>query len=127
MILVGILFVAITYVSTWALLRQKSDIAVGPATGQTQLVLYTLPGCPHCEKVHEFIERPAVSSKIKYTERSASDPAAAQELAAHAKTCGIAQDQIGVPLLWDGVNSKCLVGDQAIIDFFTKEANDATL
>lgn len=126
LILVGILFLEISYVSTWMLMRQRPD-AIQTPVKQERLVLYTLPGCSHCEKVHEFIKTQAISGKVKYTELSASDPATAKELAQRGTTCNLPKDQLGgVPLLWDNDTQKCLVGDQPINDFFAQQAGQVT-
>lgn len=119
----AILLAAVTSISTWALLRQKPGAAQATVK-QERYVLYTLPGCPHCEVVHEFIKTNNIAAKVKYTELDASDPKAAQELLARGTTCGLPKDQLGgVPLLWDNDTSKCFVGDIAINDQFALPAN----
>jgi len=126
LIIVGILFLGVSYVSIWALLRQKSNLPFPPGTDETQLILYTLPGCAHCENVHQFIKQRNIAQKVEFIERNAQDPKVAQELTSHATSCGISNDQIGVPLLWDAQNSKCIVGDQLINAFFEQKAGQSS-
>ncbi len=107
-----------------ALVRQKlpPNPAESCPSAESQYILYTLSACPHCENVHQYLKTNNIADKVKFSEKSADDPAANQEFLERAAVCGIPQDQIGVPLLWDAVNSKCVSGDQAIIDFFANAA-----
>jgi glutaredoxin len=125
LIIVGILFLGITYVSIWALLRQKPNLPVLPSANEAQLILYTKPGCAFCENVHRFIEQQNIAQKVEFIERNAQDLKVAQELATRATSCGIAGNQIGVPLLWDAQNSKCIVGDQLINAFLGQKAGQS--
>ena len=118
----SILLVAASFFTINALIRQKSAAPAAPTAPQANYILYTLPGCPHCQNVREYIAANNISSKVEFADENAGDPAISQELTQRAAICGIPQGQVGVPLLWDAANSKCLVGDTAIIDFFAGAA-----
>jgi glutaredoxin len=74
-------------------------------------------GCPHCAIVEKFFEENKVEQKVTFEKKEVySNKKNQREMAAHAKTCGLPTDNIGIPFLWTG--SKCLVGDTEIIAFF---------
>jgi len=91
---------------------------------QSQIVLYYGKDCPHCAKVEEYIQANKVKEKIAFEEKEVYyNRNNAKELGEKAKSCGINENEIGVPLLWN--NGKCIIGDQDIIEFF-KDKTKAT-
>lgn len=122
--IVTVLLVIASIFTINMLLRQKlllNSAESCPST-ETQYILYTLPTCPHCENVYQYLKTNNIADKVKFSEKNAGDPAVNQEFLERTTACGIPQDQIGVPLLWNAVDSKCISGDQAIIDFFATAA-----
>ena len=112
-----ILFVVVLFFSIFALTQ-------GKATNQTteQIILFYGDGCPHCALVEQYVAANNVAAKVPFVKKEVYyNNKNAEELAAKAKTCGLPTDSIGVPFLWDG--SKCLVGDQDIIEFFKERMN----
>jgi len=88
----------------------------------TNIILFYGDGCPHCKIVEEFIENNNIKNKISFAQKEVyNNKKNADELVGKAKICGIPTDSIGVPFLWDG--TKCLVGDQDIVDFFKSLIN----
>ncbi len=88
-----------------------------------EIILFYGDGCPHCEIVEEYISQNNVETKVSFAKKEAYyNKQNANDLASKAKACGIPTDSIGVPFLWDG--SKCLVGDQDIIEFFKSKINE---
>ena len=84
------------------------------------IILFYSSGCPHCAKVDQFIEENNVASKVKFVRKEVFyNRKNADLLLKLARGCGIADKDIGVPLLWDG--SKCIVGEVDIINFFTEK------
>lgn len=104
------LLVAASFISFWHLLP-------APSQEQARLILYTQPGCPHCDNVHKFIEKNSISKKVAFVEKNAAQKNVAAELAQRADACGIPSNEIGVPLLWDANGLRCVIGDQAINEF----------
>jgi glutaredoxin len=91
---------------------------------ESQIILFYGQGCPHCAKVEEYINENKVKEKISFEEKEVYyNQNNAKELGEKAKSCGLDQNEIGVPFLWN--NGKCIIGDQDIIDFF-KEKTKAT-
>lgn len=91
-----------------------------PPKEQTKIILYYGIGCPHCAKVEEFIQENKIKEKIDFEEKEVYyDYQNALDLQEKAKKCALPLREIGVPFLWDG--SKCFIGDEDIIQFFTKK------
>jgi glutaredoxin len=87
---------------------------------QSQIILFYGQGCPHCAKVEEYIKENKVKEKISFEEKEVYyNQNNAKELGEKAKSCGIDQNEIGVPFLWN--SGKCLIGDQDIINFFKEK------
>ncbi|MEK7658686.1 MAG: hypothetical protein AAB352_02355 [Patescibacteria group bacterium] len=84
------------------------------------IILFYGEGCPHCKIVDDYIKANNIKDKVKFIELEVfNNKNNANILLAKAKTCNIDQSQIGVPFLWDG--SKCLLGDQDVINFFKEK------
>ena len=87
-----------------------------------KIILYYGDGCPHCALVEKFVAENSIETKVSFAKKEVYyNKQNASELAEKARTCGMPTDSIGVPFLWDG--SKCLVGDQDIIEFFKSKIN----
>jgi len=87
---------------------------------KTDIILYYGEGCPHCAKVEDYLNKNNVRGKLNFeTKEVYSNKDNAQEMAQKANLCGINQNNIGVPFLWDGKN--CYVGDSDIIKFFEEK------
>jgi glutaredoxin len=88
------------------------------------IVLFYGIGCPHCAKVEEFIRENKIKEKIAFEEKEVYfNRDNAKKLIEIAKKCGIKENEIGVPFLWDGENQRCIVGDEPIINFFKEKLN----
>lgn len=88
---------------------------------ENKIVYFYGEGCPHCENVEEFLKENDVESKIEFEKKEIYSNKANVNLLilAAKKKCGFKENEIGVPLLWNG--SGCLVGDIDIIDFFKQK------
>ena len=87
------------------------------------VILYYGNTCPHCKLVEDFISQNGIAQKVSFENKEVyQNQNNAIELGEKAQKCSLATDSIGVPFLWDGSTSKCLVGDQAIIQFFKDKA-----
>ena len=95
-------------------------IAWGQINKKPAMILFYGDGCPHCENVAEYIEQNNIKDKYQFQELEVyNNKQNAQLMARKAKGCGLDTSQgIGVPFLFDG--QKCLLGDQDIINFFSK-------
>jgi hypothetical protein len=101
------------------LLIRSGNNSQADVINQSQLIFYYGNTCPHCAKVESFFKDNNVASKILFQQKEVyKNRNNAAELQTRAIACGLPADQIGVPFLWDGTNTKCLVGDQDIINFF---------
>ena len=99
-----------------------SKITENNDAGNNGTILFYGNGCPHCAKVEEYIEANKVEDKIQFSTKEVFSfwhKKNAQLLMEKAASCGLSTDGIGVPFLWDG--SRCLVGDQDIINFFKEK------
>jgi len=87
-----------------------------------ELVFFYGETCPHCKNVEKFLEENKnIEEKVKFDKLEISNKDNAKILLEKAEKCGLSQENIGVPLFWDG--SKCIVGDVDIIDFLKNKAN----
>ncbi len=88
-----------------------------PETAKPEMILFFGETCPHCKNVDAFITANNIRSKLKFQELEVyNNKDNATLLAQTAKRCGFdTTGGIGVPFFFDG--SKCLQGDQVIIDF----------
>lgn len=113
----AILFAAVILVAVIMLVKDNGS---QPPKPESSIVLYYGDGCPHCAIVDEFLEQNKAAEKADYKKKEVyNNKENADELAAKAKICGLPTNSIGVPFLWDG--SKCLIGDQDIINFFKQK------
>lgn len=90
------------------------------ADDQADLILFWGDGCPHCEKVKQYITDNKIDSRIKISFKEVyynkSNQALLSETVKKCPEINTSQG-IGVPLAYDRVNSRCLLGDQPIIDW----------
>ncbi|MDD5749342.1 MAG: hypothetical protein PHO91_00960 [Patescibacteria group bacterium] len=126
-----ILFIIVAVFAIVALLNKRpSDVPVATventenqsAVVSDGIILFYGDGCPHCAIVEEYVNQNGVEAKVSFAKKEVYyNKHNADELVAKARACGMPTDSIGVPFLWDG--SKCLVGDQDIIEFFKTKTN----
>lgn len=91
------------------------------STPGSDIILFVGDGCPHCEKIEEYIKTNKIDEKVQFDVKEIwynKDNAAVMQQ--KADICKIPQDQLGVPLLFDG--SKCYVGEIEITNFFNSKA-----
>ena len=87
---------------------------------EAQLILFWGEGCPHCEKVKDYIKDNNLDSKVKIVMKEVYYNKVNQlQLEETVKKCPeIDSSQgIGVPLAFDTQNNKCLYGDTPIIEW----------
>lgn len=85
-----------------------------------ELILFWGEGCPHCEKVKDYIKDNNLDSKVKITSKEVYYNKDNQlQLEETVKKCPeIDSSQgVGVPLAFDTKNSVCLYGDTPIIEW----------
>lgn len=86
------------------------------------IVLYYGDGCPHCAVVDAFIKENKVEENVSFDNKEVWNNKDNQKsLAEKVVKCGLSQEQIGVPFLWDQDTGKCLTGDVDIINFFKQK------
>lgn len=89
------------------------------APTETEMLLFTSIGCPHCENVKEYINENNIKEKYTFKELEISqNQVNNKRFLEKASDCGLSPQNLGVPFLWTGTD--CLMGDIAIIDFFSK-------
>jgi glutaredoxin len=90
---------------------------------EADLILYWGQGCPHCEKVKDYISQNKLDSKFKISQKEVYYNKENQKsLEATAKLCPEIDTSkgIGVPLAYDVKNRLCLFGDEPIIEWLKK-------
>lgn len=89
-----------------------------------KIILYWGIGCPHCEKVEEYLKsHPEIEKKIKIERKEVyKDNKNAFDLQEKAESCG--QDtSSGVPVPFLYYKGECIIGDKPVIDYLTKKAS----
>ncbi len=122
-----LVFVGVSAFSFYFLLQEKNvnQLSEGAQTAQEQqqtnrVILYYSNGCPHCAAVESYLKQNQIRNKITfYIKEVNHNSSNAKDLQLKAKICGLPNEAIRVPFLWDG--EKCLIGDQVIIDFFKQK------
>ena len=102
-----------------------STNAVSTQTIPGGIVLFYGDTCPHCAVVRKYLTDNNVSAKVQYTESEVYENQNNANLMSQIalQKCGFKTgDQVGVPFLWDGPDSKCIVGDVDAIAFFKDKA-----
>jgi len=117
--IIPIIVIALALFGVFKLLSQNPSVA-GVSDSEADLILYWGDGCTHCETVKKHITDNNLESKVKiaYKEVYYNKTNQNQLNSTVAKCPEIDASQgIGVPLAFDTANSKCLYGDQPIIDW----------
>ncbi len=100
---------------------QKTDVPGSKVDdASAQLILFWGEGCPHCEKVKDYINENNLESKVKIASKEVYYNQDNQlQLEETVKKCPeIDSSQgVGVPLAFDTQNSVCLYGDTPIIEW----------
>lgn len=87
----------------------------------SEMIFFYSNGCVHCKNVEKFLsENTIVEEKVKFEKLEVGNINNAKLMAGKAKLCGMSGNNLPVPLFWDG--SKCLTGDEDIIDFLKNKA-----
>jgi glutaredoxin len=98
----------------------KSSLPTAPSDGN--IIFYYGDTCPHCKIVEQYISDNKINEKLKFqTKEVYNNKDNAQDLLGKATSCGLKQDEIGVPFLWTG--STCVIGQDEIINFFKEKTN----
>lgn len=87
---------------------------------EADLYLFWGVGCPHCEKVKEYISQNNIEAKVKIAYKEVYNDSNNQKiLETTVQKCPEIDSSrgIGVPLAFDTKNNKCLYGDTPIIDW----------
>ncbi|MFA4995916.1 MAG: hypothetical protein WC536_02095 [Patescibacteria group bacterium] len=94
------------------------------STPGSDIILFVGDGCSHCKKVEEYIKTNKIDEKIQLDFKeiwyNKENAAVMKEKAA---ICKIPEDELGVPLLFDGSASKCYVGEVEIENFLNLKIN----
>jgi glutaredoxin len=113
-VLVGVSFV---------FLRNKNNNPENNNPEIKDIILFYKDGCPACAAVEDFLRQNDIESKVEFSRLEVYyNKSNASLLLEKAKVCGIEEKDLGVPFLWDKVNSKCLIGVEDIINFFKEKA-----
>jgi glutaredoxin len=82
-------------------------------------ILFYGDGCPHCQKIEQWLTDNKVAEKVKYSNLEVwKNKENSKLLSEKAGICKIADNQVGVPFLFDTVNNKCFVGEVEVQNFF---------
>lgn len=95
---------------------RSSDQSLSSKT-YTQVILFYGEGCPHCATVKDFIKEQNIENKITLSEKEIYySNENAIEFEEKARSCGLPQESMGVPMLW--AENECFLGSPDITEFF---------
>lgn len=87
----------------------------------TDIIFFYGEECPHCRDVEKFIATNNIADKIKFDSLEVWHNEANKNIFLEkTKQCGLAEESIGVPLLY--ARGKCLIGTPNVEAFFKQEA-----
>jgi glutaredoxin len=121
--IVVIIFVLIGLVSLYKLMSTNPS-NTGALDNVADLTLFWGQGCPHCEKVKEYIKSNNLDAKVKIALKEVYYNKTNQQLLEEAvKKCPEIDTKqgIGVPLAVVKNTNQCLYGDQSIIDWLSQK------
>jgi hypothetical protein len=93
-----------------------------------RLIFFYRTDCPHCKNVEDYVAANKTEDKITFERLEvSSNQDNAAVLFSKLGICGVDTSAgAPVPVFWDGKtpnlanNQRCIVGDQPIIDYFSK-------
>lgn len=121
--------------------KTKFSISGDIIMADSVATIYYGDGCSHCANVEEWLREKGFlpkdanikqstvdgwieNAKIRFSMKEVwKNKKNSEELSQIAKKLGIAEDQVGVPFLYDSVNNKSYIGETEIEDFFEKSVN----
>lgn len=78
-------------------------------------------GCPHCEKVNDFLEENKVAEKFSFEKLEVwKDRGNARLMQDAAGICKLDSKNVGVPFVFS--EGKCLIGEPDVTGFFKEKA-----
>jgi glutaredoxin len=96
----------------------KPQPEVFPETGR--IILFYGEECPHCKDLELWMTENGINDKVSMDKLEVWYNKDNQNLLrGAAKLCNIAENSVGVPLLWDGQG--CVIGTEPIEEFFNQK------
>jgi len=117
--IIAILLIIVA-VGTYFFANSKKADVLGSVDTEADLILFWGEGCPHCEKVKDYIKANNLDSKIKIASKEVYLNQENQKLLTDTvQKCPEIDSSrgIGVPLAFDVKNNVCLYGDTSIIEW----------
>lgn len=117
--LIAILLI-LAVAGTYFFVNSKKADVLGSVDSEAELILFWGEGCPHCEKVKDYIKANNLDSKIKIASKEVYLDKNNQKLLTETvQKCPEIDSSrgVGVPLAFDVKNNLCLYGDTPIIEW----------
>ncbi|OGL52267.1 hypothetical protein A3K55_00670 [Candidatus Shapirobacteria bacterium RBG_13_44_7] len=112
-----VLFLALAALFFYRWLSSRPSVA-GSTQDNSAVIIYWGIGCPHCEKVKDYVKDNQIDKKISIAYKEVYyDQKNQKELEEVARQCQLdTSGGVGVPLAFFKSSSVCQIGDQSIID-----------
>lgn len=117
--------IAVAVVAVFAaafLIRGRYDV-VSPSgiSSPSGTVYYYGADCPHCREVAAFLEENDIAGKVSFDRKEAQRSLSNwKEMLEKARSCGLSEEQIGVPFLY--ADGHCHVGTPDVLSAFREKA-----
>jgi len=103
----------------WSSSEKAKNATMTPIS--SDIIFFYGQECSHCQDVEEFITDNNIDEKVNFDSLEVwHNNANAEILTQKARECGLAQEEIGVPLI--SAKGECFVGTPAVETFLKKEA-----
>ncbi len=119
-VFVSFLVIGLLFFVGYKLKNNQSNETSQIAQDNSPIILFYGQLCPHCQKVEEFITKNNIKNKVQFLEKEVNfNKANANLMLQKAQKCGMSEDSLGVPFLWN--DGQCLMGENKIIQFFKEK------
>lgn len=103
-------------VSSFSVSNQCSSLTQSP---MSDIIYFYWDTCPFCKVVDKYILENNIEQKVKFTKLETSKNSTNKQIQSQrAVACGLQENNLGVPFVWDGKN--CHTGQNNVINFFSK-------
>jgi hypothetical protein len=125
-ILVAILIIVFIVVIFFLFKVKKENDLI--ASVQGRIILFYKDGCSACANVEKFIQDNDVESKVLFEKKEVSNDKQNEALLTllMQKKCNL-KTETSLPIIWDGLDSKCISDEQDVINFFKEKLKNNIL
>jgi glutaredoxin len=125
--IIGAISIIVCIVAVFFLFKIKKENNL-IASVQGRIILFYKDDCPACANVEKFFQDNNVESKVLFEKKEVSNNKQNEALLRllMQKKCNL-KTNTPLPIIWDGLDSKCVSGEQDVINFFKEKLENDIL